>query len=249
MEDAVRDDEELAAVGGEPVTTVPRLFTLRTDLHDPERRAEVERGLGNIPGVLGARLVAGYDREVDELHVVTTLDRSPKQTVRDVQTLLMAQYGVTTDHRVVSVVQLDEDPAPDAEPVGPRAVPRATVDRITVSHAGTEVHAEVTLRHAGEVLTGRAEGASTPHGRRNAVARAALAALVPALGASPAVELRGSEIVDLLDHRIALTVIQLRTARGERTVTGSALVRDATADAVVRSVLDALNRTADVTVV
>ena len=47
-----------------------------TDLHDPAQRAEVERALTTVPGVLGARLVAGFEREVDELHVLTTLDRS-----------------------------------------------------------------------------------------------------------------------------------------------------------------------------
>ena len=78
-----------------------------SDLHDPRQREEVERELCQVPGVVGARLVPGFEREVDELHVLTTLARAPKQTVRDVQTLLMARFGVTTDHRVVSVVQID----------------------------------------------------------------------------------------------------------------------------------------------
>ncbi|MEX1163122.1 MAG: hypothetical protein WEB03_06030 [Nitriliruptor sp.] len=239
------DDEGLAVIDAGEGTPLPTLFTLRTDLHDPERRADVESCLASIPGVLGARIVAGFEREVDELHVVTTLDRAPKQTVRDVQTLLMARFGVTTDHRVVSVVQLDEDPEAVIDPPGPAFVPRITVGRITVTHAGPEAHIEVTLRRTGEILTGQAEGNDTAAGRRAAVGRATLAALAPVLGDSKAVELRGCEVVELLDHRIALTVVQLRTPQGERTVSGSALVRDATADAVVRSVLDALNRTAD----
>lgn len=65
----------------------------RVDLHDPQRRGEVEAALTAVPGLVGARLVPGFDREVDEVHVLSTLERNPKQTVRDVQTVLMAASG------------------------------------------------------------------------------------------------------------------------------------------------------------
>lgn len=208
----------------------------RTDLHDPTQRLEVERALSTVPGVLGARLVPGFEREVDELHVLTTLERSPKQTVRDLQTVLMARFGVPTDHRVVSVVQLDE------QRVGGALATRVTIGHVAVTHAGLEVRAEVMLRHGDDDLAGSGDGPATPAGRHRAVGRATLAALRPLLGDGQVVELQGTEITEVLGHRLAVALVQFRTARGEHTVAGSALVRDATADSVARSVLDALNR-------
>jgi hypothetical protein len=209
----------------------------RTDLHDPSQRAAVEEALGTVPGVLGARVVPGFERQVDELHVLTSLDKAPKQAVRDVQTVLMARFGVPTDHRVISVVQLDE------QRIGGAAASRVTIDHVAVTHAGLEVRAEVALRDGDTELVGVGEGPSTPAGRHRAVGRATLDAVRTLLGEGHIVELEGTDVTEVLGRRVAVTLVQFRAARGEHTVAGSALVRDATADAVARSVLDALNRT------
>jgi hypothetical protein len=57
------------------------------------------------------------------------------------------------------------------------------------------------------------------------------------------VELEGTDVAEVLGYKLAVAIVQFRTPRGTHTVAGSALVRDATADATVRAVLDALNRT------
>lgn len=209
---------------------------VRTDLHDPRQRTGVERAVATVPGVLGARIVPGFERQVDELHVLTSLDKAPKQAVRDVQTVLMARFGVPTDHRVISVVQLDE------QSVGGPATSRVTIDRVAVTHAGLEVRAEVALRDGDDELVGTGDGPSTPAGQHRAVGRATLDAVRPLLGEGHVVELEGTDVIEMLGRGVALSLVQFRTARGEHTVAGSALVRDASADAVARSVLDALNR-------
>lgn len=206
------------------------------DLHDPRQRAEVERALCQVPGVAGARLVPGFEREVDELHVLTSVERSPKQTVRDVQTLMMARFGITTDHRVVSVVQIDE---PQAFAGGARVV----VDTVGVSQSDVTVSVEVAVRDGDDTLTGTGEGPATAAGQRRATARATLEALRPLLDDGQAVELEGIEVSAVQGRQVAITLVHFRTRRGELTVAGSALVRDSETDAVARSVLDALNRT------
>ena len=76
--------------------------------------SRLEQDLLRVPGVRSARVVGGD--VPTEIHIVTTSKRSPKQVVRDVQSLAAAGYGVPIDHRIVSVVQLDEPPAPPAIP-------------------------------------------------------------------------------------------------------------------------------------
>jgi hypothetical protein len=189
-----------------------------------------------VPGVLGARLVAGFERAVDELHVLTSLDKSPKQAVRDTQTVLMARFGIPTDHRVISVVQLDE------QTIGGVAGTRIVVDQVAVVHAGLEVRAEVVLRDGDEEFTGTASGSASPTGRRRAVAQATLDAIRPVLASDGIVELEGTDVTDIVGRPVAISLVVVRTERGAHTVAGSALVRDAEADAVARSVLDSLNR-------
>ena len=209
----------------------------RTDLHDPVQRHNVERALGSIPGVIGSRLVAGFERQVDELHVLTTLERSPKQTVRDVQTVLMARFGVPTDHRVVSVVQLEE--SDNGLPVTSRVV----IDTVTVSQSGRAVRAEVAIRDVDQVHRGSVEGGASASARQRAVAQATLAAIEPLLEEGTIVDLEGTDLVSVFGRQLAVALLHVRTARTEVTLTGTALVREAAPEAVARAVLDALNRT------
>ncbi len=68
-----------------------------------------------------------------------------------------------------------------------------------------------------------------------------LDALEPLLGLPTEVE--SASLVDTGVHTVALTVLVLTVPRlGPQSVSGSAVVRGDEADAVARSVLDALNR-------
>jgi hypothetical protein len=208
-----------------------------TDLHDPRVRAEVETALRAVPGILSARLVPGFDREVDELHILSSVQKPPKQAVRDVQTVLMARFGVPSDHRVISVVQLDEAD----RPVG--AANRVVIDRVAVSQSGPRVMVEVTLRDGEDEFVGTSERTASSTARVRAVASATLEAARPLIDDGLVVELEGAEVAEVLGRRLAVTLVHLRANRSEQTLAGSALVRDDEADAVARSVLDALNRT------
>ena len=70
--------------------------------------SKLEQDLLRVPGVRSARVIGGD--VPTEIHVVTTSKRSPKQVVRDVQSLAAAGFGIPIDHRIVSVVQLDDPP-------------------------------------------------------------------------------------------------------------------------------------------
>lgn len=208
--------------------------TRRPDLHDPAARGRVERTLTGVAGVMLVRIVPGYERPVDELHAIVDQTTTPRQAVRDLQTVLIARFDVTTDHRVFSIVQLAQDAV--------STVPRMVIDHVAITHAGGEVRASVGVRHGDEVLEGRASASASPHGRVQAVAEAALGAAQTALGVSMST-LRGAELATTCGHRVATCVIEIGTGRARHAVIGSALVRDAEEDAVARSVLDALNRT------
>lgn len=206
------------------------------DLHDPATRERVQEAIGGLAGIVAARVVAGFDRAVDEIHVVTTADRHPKQTVRDVQSLLYATFGLSIDHRVVSVVQVDSH--------GELVVgsSRVVIQRVTSMTEGLDVRIRVEIGEQETTHTGEATGPASANGRRRATARAAIEALRPLLDGRLVVDVEGVAIEEILGHRLAITLVHLLDGRGERTVSGTAAIRDDEGTAITRSVLDALNR-------
>ena len=85
---------------------------------------EAESLIASLTGVLSARIVTGASGEIDEVHVLTTQEASPKQTVRNVESALRAHFDVRIDHRKISVAQTSREdrhsplevPDPSPEP-------------------------------------------------------------------------------------------------------------------------------------
>ena len=76
----------------------------------PIQRAE--ELLATLPGVISARIVAGATGAVEEIHILTTTDVTPKQTVRNVESALIAHLGMRVSHKKISVATSDEGQRP-----------------------------------------------------------------------------------------------------------------------------------------
>ena len=208
---------------------------------------ELEASLRKLTGVRAVRVVTGPDRNPIEIHVLAARDKAPKQVVRDVQSLAMAEFDLEIDHRIVSVVQLDgadelstgsaaesaTEPAPAAN--------RITIAAIAVESAGAYVVVAVTLAAGESSATGTSKGPAGTASRARIVARATLEAVSQLVQIDPA-ELDQAQVVSIGNRDVAVTTVQLVTAHGEQVVSGSAVVRSDPADAIARAVLDELNR-------
>ncbi len=73
----------------------------------PEWLRQADRLLTALTAVVSARVVVGPTGEIEEIHVLATDEATPKQTVRNVQSALMAQLGTRVDRRKISVAPLD----------------------------------------------------------------------------------------------------------------------------------------------
>ncbi|HEU0129531.1 MAG TPA: hypothetical protein VFQ85_00890 [Mycobacteriales bacterium] len=196
---------------------------------------ELESSLGRLTGVQAVRVVTGADARPTEIHVLATREKTPKQLVRDIQSVAMAQFDLDVDHRIVSIVQLDADDTPGGNGT------RVLIATITAQTTGLEATATVTLASGGTLYDGSATAPATPSSRPRLIARATLNA-VAALMPVGAVDIEYAATVQVGGREVAVSIVQLVTPEGESIVTGSALVRGDEADAVARSVLDALNR-------
>lgn len=82
----------------------------------PIKRAE--ELLQTLPGVIAARIIASETGAVDEIHVLTSAEVTPKQTVRNIESALIAHLGMRVDHRKISVATTLENRKPsEGEPV------------------------------------------------------------------------------------------------------------------------------------
>ena len=194
---------------------------------------DFEEKVRRLPGVEAARVVT-EGGAVTEVHVLTGMGKAAKQVVRDVQSLAQAVFGLAIDRRVVSVVQLpDPDLAQGDRPV--------IVD-VSEQMDGNHTKVVVTLGWQGDTLVGEVGGAAAHTTRNRLVAEATIEALQQALQDTTAIGVAAVDLPMLGSRSVAIAQIVMVTEGAERLMVGSALVDGESSRAVVRAVLDALNR-------
>ena len=213
--------------------------------------SRLEADLRKVAGVRSARVI-GANGAPTEIHIVSTSTRAPKQVVRDVQSLAAAGFGMPIDHRIVSIVQLDEPLEPDPPPVpesqeapkNGRNGHRPVLERVVLASRGESGWVKVALKWPDGQTT---EGASAAGASREARARGATAALIQAM--KPVLENHQSAVdvdqvvVQRIGSNDSVVVRAIFYENGTSVpVIGSALVHDDVATASVRAMLQALNR-------
>lgn len=189
--------------------------------------------IGRIEGVEAARIVAG-NGHIEEIHVLARRTKPPKQLVRDVQSLSQALFGEDIDRRVVSIVQLSDG---DLE----GGIRPALVD-IAETLDGSRAEVSVTLRWNDTLFTGSVSGAASTSTRHRQVAEATIDAVRQGIHPNAALAINSMDVPTLGTRQVAVSQVVLVTDATERTLIGCAFVEDDVARAVVRAVLDALNR-------
>lgn len=113
----------------------------------PIKRAE--ELLATLPGVIAARIIAGDSGDgdscdVEEIHVLTTVEVTPKQTVRNIESALIAHLGMRVDHRKISVATSQDPRRPlDGRPEG--AAPSTGSGERTGKSAGATSHPNLAI--------------------------------------------------------------------------------------------------------
>jgi hypothetical protein len=232
-----------------PATPSPIAGTLL-----PIQRAE--ELLGTLPGVISARIVAGPTGEVDEIHLLTTNELSPKQTVRNVESALLAHLGMRVSHKKISVATSTDPNAKPAEiprrsgevvavAMGPQTPKRRIYfEDVEFSRSRTKgVTCRVTLRKGDQTYVGEAEGIENARLHIEMAARATLNALQKAEEEGKyLLALEGAKTIEAFDREYAFVGITARAGRDTMLLTGTAEVRESPETAGVLAVLDATNR-------
>lgn len=195
--------------------------------------AAFQEKISRIDGVEAARVVAA-NGHIDEIHVLARRNKHPKQVVRDVQSLGQALFGMNVDRRIVSVVQL-------ADSVLDSGSRPALVD-VGESTDSNRTEVTVTLKWKERLLVGQSTGAAAAATRWRLVAEATLEAVRQAIQHDVGLGVASMDLPTLGSRQLAIAQVVVVTETSERTLIGSAYVESDESHAVVRSVLDALNR-------
>ena len=223
--------------------------------------AEAERQLRTLPGVLDVRIVPSDTGAVSEVHVVTTMEVSPKATVRNVETMLKASLKMSVDHRKISVATSNENPrdreesqrnvapapVPAPAPVTPPASAPAKSARLYFEDVEIQrsrakgVTVRVTLRKGDQSFAGECEGPESARSRAELAAKGALLAIAQIERASSFV-VEGCKVIEAFDREFMFVGISVRVGRENALLTGSCEIKDNPETASVLAVLDATNR-------
>lgn len=202
---------------------------------------EIERLIGQLAGVQSARVVINDWGAIEEIHVLSSTERTAKQVVRDVESSLAARWGINVDHKKVSVAQLT-DAAP---PISALRVKLMGVQLALDNRLG-RAEAKVTLGRADddkEVYEGEAQGSGSRTGILRVVAEAALNAVNQVVEPPNVLALEEVSAVGL-SHRelVVVTMMLVSPRRHEEVLVGAVTVRGEPANAAAKAVLDAVNR-------
>src|SRR5687768_2672315 len=204
----------------------------------PIKRAE--ELLATLPGVIAARIIASDNGAVDEIHVLTTSEVTPKQTVRNIESALIAHLGVRVDHRKISVATTTSATAPRPRPAlevsgaGEPAVEAAAeagrriyFDDVEVLRSRAKgVTCRVTLRKGDASFTGEAEGMEHERARMELAARATLEAIAAAEGMQGLLALEGVQSIPAFGREFAFVAVTARQQRQTALLTGTCEVQE-----------------------
>lgn len=233
---------------------------------DPWGLTQVEQLLLGLAGVQSLKLVPNGHGGVDEVHVLSSDELNAKQVVRNIESALLAEFGLQIDHRKISVAQVDkpdihpqselvQDEEPESEPAGleddteelePLASPgmrRLLLDRLEIDRrAGDRAACRVSLHDDDTTYEGEAEGPDFSRSRLDIAARAVLDALNQATMDDITLRLEGVTRLEAHGRNLVVAVVQGQENRRTVTLPGVSVIDDSPEEAAVLACLQATNR-------
>ena len=192
-----------------------------------------------LPGVMNANVVF-EDSEITEIHILADTTRTPKQIVRDVQSLFMAQFNREIDHKIVSVAQIDYDIKPKETK---RNAPRFAIDSVTVSKKKDRTDIDVSLSLDGKSFIGKQSCMNDRFDVFRGIAVATLSAVVQPTDRIQTYSVLDVRFIEMASDRLAIVCLSL-TPNGNRAsrYCGTAFTCGDDDVALVKATLDAINR-------
>lgn len=217
---------------------------------DPWGLRRVERLLKAVEGVDSLKIVPDGQGAIDEIHVLSSSGLGAKQIVRNIESALLAQFGLQIDHRKISIAQVNEIDIPVETPMAaaPEPEPAPQPRRIVLRgfhvdrRSGEHVLCRVRLGDKDETYEGQAQGPDYARARLEVAAQAVLNALSRATEGASTFGVEGVSQVDVMGRRFIVAIVHASAGRATLSLPGIAEISDSVEEAVVLACLSATNR-------
>lgn len=214
---------------------------------DPWGLRRVERLLLTVEGVDSLKIVPDGAGGIDEIHVLSGTGLGAKQIVRNIESALLAQFGLQIDHRKISVAQVRERDIPrlEREPTVEAPTPerRLRLESVQIHRlAGERVKTRVQLTDGEAEFEGEAEGPDHSKSRLEVTAQAVLNALAQATEDDVSFAVEGVREVNLFGRPLVVVVVHGFVGRRVDVLPGISKQVDSEEEAVVLACLNATNR-------
>jgi hypothetical protein len=198
---------------------------------------EAEEVIRRLRGVQAVRVDIDGGK-IGQVHVLSTADRTARVVVGDVIAAVAAELGVTLEPQQVRVA-VTKDGRKASTPAPARA--RLKYVGLALSTLRNTTEVKVRLEHEGLIYEGGAAGPNFASHRLELIGTATLRAVETCLRGEGLFHLEGALIVPVASRQAALVVVSWLGPE-EQVFSGSSVVSDDPREAVVRAVLDAVNR-------
>jgi hypothetical protein len=198
---------------------------------------KIRRAIASLPDVQSCNVEFNPDGTISAVHIVSSTRRSPKQIVRDVESVLLADFDIKVDHRKISIARVeDRDEVRQGKRVRPRLV------AIKFSNTMGRGVVEVVLERAGLAVAGEAVGVADAGGGLRLVAHATLRALEKLMVPEAGFELLDVVRISSGERRAVVVLVNFASPSELRSLAGCVQFEDDEHRAVALAVLDASNR-------
>lgn len=205
-----------------------------------ELKGELDKLLGTLSGVLAARTVLNADNEIIEIHILSDLTKSPKQLVRDIQSAIMAAFGLDIDYKLISVAQVNSNIAVPSIP----SEPRLAIRKIMISLDSNSLETTVVLAQGDKSFEGSSRGPLSSRNRIHSAANACLAAIKSYLGPACNIMLLDLQRSTIGGVECFIVAVSFDDPNSESILFGIAQIHspEFEVQAVVKAVLSSINR-------
>ncbi len=203
--------------------------------------SDIEDLILRIPMVLKCHVTVNDWGGVEEIHALSTVERAPKQIVRDIESALLSQWNLRVDHKRISIAQIVADEP--TRTMGRLVIGEYFMDWDTANQMG---QATVILHPSHDKMLeyqGQWQGRYIPSQYHQVMAHAT----VEAINHIPDVKDRFvlAELRTLAFANRSVVVVGLsflNHRRREEVLIGAVQERGDGQGAAIRAVLDAINR-------
>lgn len=189
--------------------------------------------INKIDGVTHVKLI--YDNDsLQEMHILASTLRSPKQIVRDVESALLAVFDYRIDRKVISIAQIDTGDYKD--------IKRIRYEGISVETKDQRVECKIRLNYEDEEYLASESAVKTALNRRKVVAKATVLAVEKILGQSSIFDIQDVLVSTSRDITFVTIIVNMIMDENEEVMIGAAIVKNDINEAIAKATLDAVNR-------